>query len=71
MNISVLGGMLETGLWGPKSLNWALPEETSIHTAKMKAIKMAKDMPGMTTTRLPYVDYYLTIRKARNSEWQK
>ena len=25
----------------------------------------------MTTTRLPYTDYYLTIRKARNSEWQR
>ena len=27
-------------------------------------------MPGMTTTRLPYTDYYLTIRKAKNSEWK-
>ena len=25
----------------------------------------------MTTTRLPYEDYYLTIKRARNSEWQK
>ena len=36
-----------------------------------KAAKQAIDMPGMTTTRLPYTDYYLTIRRARNSEWQK
>ena len=25
----------------------------------------------MTITRLPYTDYYLTIRRARNSEWQR
>ena len=25
----------------------------------------------MTTTRLPYTEYYLTIMKARNSEWQR
>ena len=24
-------------------------------------------MPGMTTTRLPYTDYYLTIKRDRNS----
>ena len=28
-------------------------------------------MPGMITTRLPHTDYYLTIRRARNSEWQR
>ena len=28
-------------------------------------------MPEMTTTRLPYTHYYLTIRRARNSEWQR
>ena len=27
-------------------------------------------MPGLTTTRLPYTDFYTTIRKAKNSEWQ-
>ena len=27
-------------------------------------------MPGMTTTRLSHTDYYLTIRRTRNSEWQ-
>ena len=32
-----------------------------------KAAKQAIDMPGITTTRLPYTDYYLTIRRARNS----
>ena len=32
-----------------------------------KAAKQAIDIPGMTTTRLPYTDFYLTIRKARNS----
>ena len=35
------------------------------------AANQAIDMPGMTLTRLPYTDYYLTIRKARNSEWQR
>ena len=28
-------------------------------------------MPGMTTTKLPYIDYYMTIRRARDSEWQR
>ena len=36
-----------------------------------KVAKQAIDMPGMTTTRLFYTDYYLMIRKARNSKWQK
>ena len=36
-----------------------------------KAAKQAIDIPGMTTTRLPYTDYYLTIRRARKSEWQR
>ena len=37
-----------------------------------KIIKQQKqeiDMPGMTTTKLSHPD--LTIRRARNSEWQK
>ena len=29
------------------------------------------DMLRMTTTRLPHTDYYLTIRRARNSQWQR
>ena len=33
--------------------------------------KQAIDLPGMTTTRLLYTDYYLTIRRARNSKWQR
>ena len=32
-----------------------------------KAAKQAMDWPGMTTTRLLHIDYYLTIKKARNS----
>ena len=36
-----------------------------------KAAKQAIDMPGINTTRLPHTDYYLTIRRAINSEWQK
>ena len=36
-----------------------------------KAAKQTMDMPGMTTTRLPHTDYYPTIRKARNYEWQR
>ena len=36
-----------------------------------KAAKEATDMPGVITTRLPYRDYYQTIRRARNSEWQR
>ena len=33
-----------------------------------KAAKQAIDMPGMTTRRLLYIDYYLAIRRAKNSE---
>ena len=36
-----------------------------------RAAKQAIDIPGMTTTRLSYTDHYLTIRRARNSEWQR
>ena len=35
-----------------------------------KTAKEAIYMPGVTTIVLPYTDYYLTIRKAKNSEWQ-
>ena len=38
---------------------------------KDKAAKEAIDIPGLITTRLSYTDYYLTIRRARNSEWQR
>ena len=33
-----------------------------------RAAKQAINMPGITTTKLPHTDYYLTIRRARNSE---
>ena len=33
-----------------------------------KAAKQAIAMPGLITTRLPHTDYYLTIRRDRNSE---
>ena len=36
-----------------------------------KSATQAKDMSGMTTTRLLYTDYYLTIRRVRNSEQQR
>ena len=36
-----------------------------------KATKQAIDMPRMATTKLPYTNYYLTIRRASNSERQK
>ena len=36
-----------------------------------KAPKQVIDMSEMTTTRLPHTDYYLFIRRARNSEWQR
>ena len=36
-----------------------------------KVAKQAIDLPGMTTSKLPYTDYYLTIRRAKNCEWQK
>ena len=36
-----------------------------------KQTKQALDILGMTTTRLTYTEYYLTIRRARNSEWQR
>ena len=36
-----------------------------------KGAKQVIDRTGMTTTKLPYTDYYLTIRRARNSEWQR
>ena len=38
---------------------------------KQKAAKQAMDIPEMITTRLPYIDYYLPIRRARNSKWQR
>ena len=31
--------------------------------------KQAIDMLGMTTKRLSHTDYYLTIRRVRNSKW--
>ena len=33
--------------------------------------EMKKQKPRMTTTRFPYTNYYLTIRRARNSKWQR
>ena len=36
-----------------------------------RAAKQAIDMPEMTKRRQPYTDYYLTIRRARNSKWQR
>ena len=47
-----------------------VPAHTGIEEAN-KAANQAIDIPGITRTRLPYTDYYLTIRKARNSEWQR
>ena len=35
-----------------------------------KAAKLAIDIPEMATTRLLYTNYYLIIRRARNSEWE-
>ena len=34
-----------------------------------KAAKQAIDRSGIITTRLLYTDYYMTIRRARNSKW--
>ena len=36
-----------------------------------KAAKQTIDMPDMTMIGLPHTDYFLTIRKARNYEWQR
>ena len=36
-----------------------------------KAEKQAIDMKGITITRLPNTDYHSTIKRVRNSEWQK
>ena len=36
-----------------------------------KAAKEVIDVPGVSKTRLPNTDYYLTIRRARNSELQR
>ena len=36
-----------------------------------KAAKEAKYMPRIASIRLPYTRYYPTIKRARNSEWQK
>ena len=36
-----------------------------------KTAKQLIDIPDMATTRLPYTDYYLTIRRAGNSKWQR
>ena len=36
-----------------------------------KAAKQAIYMPGISITRLSHTDYYVTIRNARNFEWQR
>ena len=36
-----------------------------------KSAKQAIDMPRITTTRLSHIDYYLTIRRSRNSRVEK
>ena len=36
-----------------------------------KAAKQAIDMSETTRKRLSYIGHYLTIRRARNSEWQR
>ena len=36
-----------------------------------EAAKQTIDVPGVTTTRLPHTDYYLSIRMARNNKWQR
>ena len=36
-----------------------------------EAAKEALDMPGVITTRLSYTDYYLAIRRSRNSKWKR
>ena len=36
-----------------------------------EADKTAIDIPGVTTTKLPYTVYYLTIKRARNSKRQR
>ena len=36
-----------------------------------KATKQEIDIPGITTTKLHYSDYYLNIRRARSSKWQR
>ena len=33
--------------------------------------KQSIDVPRMTAIRLSYTDYYLTIKRAINSEWQR
>ena len=35
-----------------------------------RAAKQAIDMPEMTTTRINHTYYYLTIRRARQREWE-
>ena len=35
-----------------------------------KAAKQAIDIPRITTTRLPYTDYYLTMRKQGIQNWK-
>ena len=36
-----------------------------------KTAIQAIDITEMTTTRLPHIDYYLIMRRARNSKWQR
>ena len=36
-----------------------------------KAAKQTIDLSWMTAIRLPHTDYYLILRRARNTEWQR
>ena len=36
-----------------------------------KAAEQAIDMPGMITTRLPYTDNCLSMKRAMNSKWRR
>ena len=36
-----------------------------------KEAKVAVEIPGITTSRIPYTIYFLAIKRARISEWQR
>ena len=67
---------VESTIWEYQEYLWILckvPAHMGIkgNEEADKAAKEAIDVLGLTSTGLPYTDYYSTIRRARNSKWQR
>ena len=69
LNIDVSSTCQCCNLLNPSLANQMVPAHIKI-IENYKA-KQSIDVPGMTTRLPPHTDYYLTIRRTRNSKWQK